>query len=134
MDAIDVWYQNGSSGMNFRDICRTPHCNLECPEKFIFQPLQPKEWPMMARFAVGAVVVAIVVFCIVLKVSTFILLPSLSPPVKSPSVPSPPPPFPPPSFISLTLPLLLGLFLSLAEAAGTQASCLPQLHYSSGQR
>ena len=72
MDAIDVWYQNGSTGMSFRDTCRTPHCNLECPERVIFSPLQPKEWPMIVRISLASVVVGIAVSCILLKVSTFV--------------------------------------------------------------
>ena len=55
--------------MNFRDMCQTPHCNQQCPERFIFNPLQPKEWPLAARVAVGTAVVAVAVFCILLKVS-----------------------------------------------------------------
>ena len=69
MDAIDIWYQNGSSGMNFRDLCTTPHCNTQCPEQFIFNSLQPDEWPMVARLSLAAVVVTIAVGCILLKVS-----------------------------------------------------------------
>ena len=70
MDAIDIWYQSNASnvGINFRDVCRTPHCNQECPETFLFSSLKPKEWPMMFRVAVGTVVVAVAIFCILLKV------------------------------------------------------------------
>ena len=55
--------------MTFRDDCRTPHCNEECPEQFIFDPLQPNVWPVYVRIAITMVVVAIAVICILLKVS-----------------------------------------------------------------
>lgn len=70
MEAIDVWYRNETeTSMIFRDICRTPHCNDECPETFNFDPIDAKEWPFAARIGIAAAVISIAVISIFLKVS-----------------------------------------------------------------
>lgn len=70
MEAINVWYQNETdTSMIFRDICRTPHCNYECPETFTFDPINPKEWPFTARIGIAVGVISIAVISILLKVS-----------------------------------------------------------------
>ena len=66
MNAMDVWYRNGT--MSFRDICRTPSCNEECPEQFIFNTLQPNVWPVYIRITIATVVLTIALVCILLKV------------------------------------------------------------------
>lgn len=71
MEAIEVWYRNETeTSMVFRDVCRTPHCNDQCPEKFTFDPIIPNEWPFAARIGIAITVVSIAIISIILKVST----------------------------------------------------------------
>ena len=69
MEALEQWYGNGTVVM-FRDGCTQPHCNPQCPEEISLQMASRQDWPWEIKWAVIAMVTAIAVVCLVIKVST----------------------------------------------------------------
>ena len=71
-DAIDYWYWNVSDteeGVVFRDECSGPHCSNVCPEEIILETESAAEdWSAAARIVIAVIVLAIAVFCLLLKV------------------------------------------------------------------
>ena len=71
-DAIDYWYRNVSNteeGVVFRDVCSGPHCSNACPEEIILETESAAEdWSAAARIVIAVIVLAIAVFCLLLKV------------------------------------------------------------------
>ena len=70
-DAIDYWYWNVSDtdeGVGFRDMCSGPHCNNNCPERFILEREGAHVWSTGAKITIAVIVVAIALICLLMKV------------------------------------------------------------------
>ncbi len=66
-DALQLWYKNGLEAITFRDDCRGPHCNSECPEAFDLGDLTSNNWPTWSKVLIVSVIVAVGVFAVVMK-------------------------------------------------------------------
>ena len=70
-DAIDYWYWNVSDtdeGVAFRDVCSGPRCNDGCPEELILEGERAEVWSAGAKIAIAALVMAIAITCLFMKV------------------------------------------------------------------
>ena len=69
--ALDVWYENRSRSLVFRDLCYGPRCNDGCPEELVLQDQGAKDWSTGVKIMIAFFVVAISVICILLKVHNY---------------------------------------------------------------
>ena len=80
-DAINYWYLNVSDteeSVVFRDVCSGPHCSNVCPEVIILVPDNTGNiWSGGARIAIAVIVLLIAVICLVMKVSTLLIVHSV---------------------------------------------------------
>ena len=66
-EALIQWYNNRTVPVHFRDSCSGPHCNAQCPEKFLLAELDSNNWSPAAKIIIVVLVVGITAFCLFLK-------------------------------------------------------------------
>ena len=77
-DALLEWYLQNSTNLirpyQYQARCQGPYCYEHCPDSLGPSPLVANTWPLEAKVSIAVIILAVSIFCLIMKLAFFIWL------------------------------------------------------------